>query len=152
MIKEINFKFRQINLHKQTMIKFSSKFLEKKDIVDIAIVHKIFTKDELLELILLIFDQREIEEENERRFPIALYKIFIIYEDFEIFQYLLSFEPYISKEDLLSLCKYSIMCSSSLFTIYFGKAYDEQLSKVGYDIITELISYLETANSKLTLH
>jgi hypothetical protein len=131
------------------MLKFSSKFLEKKDIIDIAIIHKVFTKAELLDLIMLIFDKKETEEENERRFPIALYKIFILYEDFEIFQYLLSFETCMLKEDLLSMCKYSIMCSSSLFTIYFGKAYDEQLSKMGYDIITELINYLETANSKL---
>lgn len=132
------------------MYEVSSKFLEGKDIIDIAIVQKIFNKTQLLRLILMLYENRLDAKNPERIFPISLYKIFILYADFEIFEYLIQHEPHVSNRDILTFSKYSIICSSPMFSIYFAKAYAKQLDKLKHDIIQELLYNIETANGRIT--
>lgn len=138
-----NLRFRQINYHKSLVYDVNSKFLEAKDIVDIAIVHQIFSKIQLLRLIHTLYNSRIKSNAQERVFPIALYKIFVLYEDFEIFEYLVQHETHLSGRDLLSLVKYSINNSRTMFTIYLAKTYSKQLEPFEHDIIQDLLLYIE---------
>lgn len=123
----------------------SSKFLEAKDIVDIAIVYQMFSKIQLLRLIHTLYDSRIHSKSHERVFPIALYKIFVLYEDFEVFEYLVEHEKHLSGRDLLSLVKYSINNSKTLFTVFLAKSYSKQLEPYEHDIIQDLLFYIENS-------
>ena len=129
------------------MLKFSSKFLEKKDIIDIAIVGKIFGNSQLWKLISFVF--KGYKKKGELIYPLSLYKIFILYEDFSIFHYLISQEISMASQDLLTLNKYSIFCSSTIFSIYFGKVFNHKLDRFKPDIIQALLSSIDSANSNL---
>ena len=126
----------------------SFKYLERKDILDIAVVYKILNKTKLNDLIILLYYKIEKPEYQLTVFPISVYKTLIQDEDFETFLYLSSYEKKFPKSSLFELWKYSIN-ESPMFWIYFAKNYKKKLRKYINEIIDHLIKSIDHNESKL---
>ena len=64
------------------------KYLESKDIIDIAIVSKLLPLGQIVELIEFLCDKLHLYQENEDTIlPISIYKVLIFHEYLDLFDY-----------------------------------------------------------------
>ena len=78
-------------------------------------------------------------------FPVSVYKTLVLHEDFETFSLLRATEKKLSKQWVAELCKYSISCSSPMFTLYFSKDVKVGKSKFINEIINEILASFDSA-------
>lgn len=91
------------------------------------------------------------DDTYETQIPVSVYQIFILYEDFEMFQYFYDQEKGVTIHEILNLIKYSIRCSSLNFTVYFAKRYKKDLSNFKAEVIEELLKNFQMYLSEDTL-
>lgn len=68
------------------------KILEEKDLVEISISNEILKDDDVLELIIFLYDKEVENNEFCTTFPLSLYKLLVYYDKLSIFETLITFE------------------------------------------------------------
>ena len=93
----------------------------------------------------MLFFKEDKTDENEMLFPMSLYKTFVLYEDFKTFEYLRNVEKKFPNRWIYDLLKYSISCSSLMFTFYFSKSISIKEHKVAKEIVKELLKSISSS-------
>ena len=146
--------FKVIEIHNMfryksfcSLFRLNSKYLESKDIIDIAVSYKILNRNKLVELISILYNKKDLGNDNELLFPISLYKTLVLHEDFETFSELRNSEKKFPKSLIIELWKHSIAWSSPMFTLYFSKNIKIGRSKLINEIINQLLVSFDTSSN-----
>lgn len=91
----------------------------------------------LIDLIFIMKNKSMIQKET--LVPISLYKLFILHENYELFDHYYQRESKFVKNDCSELIKYSLLCSNLRFTIYYSNKYLSNLDYFRHELVQEFL-------------
>ncbi|CAI2386274.1 unnamed protein product [Moneuplotes crassus] len=136
---------KSFDLHILNMKESKTKYLQEKDIIEIAVIICFFTPEQICELCSLIFFWKGPELSSlDTRFPLSLYKLLLFYEELEAFQLLYSKESNdrLKKIIILKSFSYSLLISNPLIAIYLRNIYPDELYSNKSECIDAILTYL----------
>ena len=125
--------------------KLNSKYLQPNDIVCMCIASKILSLDQIVDLINFLCVRLELYKENKQTLlPISFYKVFVLHEVFDLFDYFYMKEQNFPREYSIELLKYAITSSSMMFVVYYIRKYNIKIATFKTALIWQFLYKLET--------